>query len=318
MMPGLSNFIARRVGSGLILLVVLTAVAYALVYSGSSNVAQKILGEFATAEQIQAKAAELGVDRPLIVQYGDWMLHAVQGDFGRSWFTAEPVLDAVFSGLAVTASLVALALTATIVLSLVLGITAARHRGGAVDRALQLVAVAGEAVPNFWLALVLVSTFAIAIPLFPATGFVPPSASVGGWLLSLVLPVTAIVVGSVAGSAQQIRGAVIDVLQQDYIRTLRARGLPERTVVLRHALRNAAPPALTVLSLQFIGMMSGAVLIERVFALPGMGNRAVDATIQGDIPVVMGVLISMAIIVVIVNLLVDIAAGWVNPKARIA
>lgn len=317
-MSGMPTFIVRRVGSGLILLVGLTAVAYALVYSGSTNVAQKILGDFATAEQIQAKAVELGVDRPLGVQYLDWLLHAVRGDFGRSWFTSEPVLDAVFSRLAVTASLVMLALAVTIVLSLVLGITAARHRGGAADRGLQLFAVAGEAVPNFWLALVLVSTFAISIPLFPATGFVPPTTSLSGWLLSLVLPVTAIVVGSVAGSAQQIRGAVIDVLQQDYIRTLRARGLSERSIVLRHALRNAAPPALTVLSLQFIGMMSGAVLIERVFALPGMGNLAVDATIQGDIPVVMGVLISMAVIVVIVNLLVDIAAGWVNPKVSLA
>jgi peptide/nickel transport system permease protein len=317
-MTGMPTFISRRVGSGLILLIALTAVAYALVYSGSTNVAQKILGDFATAEQIQAKAAELGVDRPLGVQYADWLLHAVQGDFGRSWFTAEPVLDAVISRLAVTASLVMLALTATVMLSLLLGITAARHRGGATDRGLQLFAVTGEAVPNFWLALVLVSAFAISIPLFPATGFVSPTESLGGWILSLVLPVTAIVVGSVAGSAQQIRGAVIDVLQQDYIRTLRARGLSERSIVLRHALRNAAPPALTVLSLQFIGMMSGAVLIERVFALPGMGNLAVDATIQGDIPVVMGVLISMAIVVVIVNLLVDIAAGWVNPKVSLS
>ncbi|WP_306418914.1 ABC transporter permease [Arthrobacter sp. GMC3] len=311
------RFVARRVASGIVLLIAVTAVAYALIYSGGTNVAQNILGEFATEEQINEKAAELGTDRPLVVQYVEWLTRAVQGDFGDSWFTSQPVLATVLTRLSVTGSLVVVALTVAVVVSLVLGVAAARRRGSAGDRALQFVAVTGEAIPNFWLALALVSAFAISIPLFPATGYVSPGVSVTGWLFSLVLPVIAIVVGSVAGAAQQIRGAVIEVLQKDYVRTLRARGLSERSVVLKHALRNAASPALTVFSLQFIGMMSGAVLIERVFALPGMGNLAVDATLQGDIPIVMGVLITMAIVVVVVNLLVDIAAGWVNPKVRL-
>jgi peptide/nickel transport system permease protein len=132
-----------------------------------------------------------------------------------------------------------------------------------------------------------------------------------------VLPVTALVIGGIASAAQQIRGAVIDVLDLDYVRTLRARGLSRNTVLLRHVLRNAAPPALTVLSLQFIGLLGGAVVIERVFAIPGLGSLTVNSSIQGDIPAIMGIVVALVIVVVVVNLLIDLANGWINPKARL-
>lgn len=311
------GFIVRKFASALLLLLAITAVAYALIYSGGADVSRSILGELATDAQVAAKNVELGLDQPLLVQYGNWLAGALRGDLGRSWFNAERVADAIGSRLGVTLSIVSVAIIICTLISVALGAFAAIKRGWW-DRAVQMISVVGEALPNFWVGLILVATFAISIRMFPATGFVPLNRSPIGWAATITLPVVALVIGGVASAAAQVRGALIDVLNRDYIRTLRARGLPENRVIFRHALRNAAPAAITVLSLQFIGMIGGAVMIEKVFALPGMGSLAIEATVRGDIPVIMGILITMALIVVTVNLLVDLANAWINPKARLA
>jgi peptide/nickel transport system permease protein len=310
------NFLARRVLSGVVLILVITTIAYTLIYSNAGNAARNILGESATAEDVAAKAHALGLDRPLYEQYLDWFSRAIGGDLGVSWFTSEPVSSLLANRMPVTLSMVVLAVLVTAIISAILGVTAA-VRGGWLDRVLQVVSVIGFSLPNFWVALVLVVIFAVAVPIFPATGYVPASESLSGWLLSLILPVTALVVGGIASAAQQIRGAVIDVLDMDYVRTLRARGLNSTSVLLKHVLRNAAPPALTVLSLQFIGLLGGAVVIERVFAIPGMGTLTINSSFQGDVPALMGVVVALVILVVIVNLVIDLANGWINPKARL-
>jgi peptide/nickel transport system permease protein len=177
--------------------------------------------------------------------------------------------------------------------------------------------VVGVALPNFWVALVLVLAFAITLNWLPATGFVPLSLSPIGWLSTIILPVIALSIGGVASTASQIRNAVIEALDKDFVRTLRSRGLSSRRVLLKHALRNAAPPALTVLSLQFIGMMNGAVVIELVFGINGLGSLAVESTITSDVPMVMGVMVTYGLIVLVVYFLLDVANGWLNPKARL-
>jgi peptide/nickel transport system permease protein len=310
-------FILRRLGAGVVLVFVISSVAYALIFSSAGgNAARNILGESATADQVAAKAAELGLDKPLWQQYTTWLAGAVHGDFGRSWFTSERISEMVANRIPVTLSMVIGAVLVTALLSALLGVTAA-VRGGVVDRALQFVSVLGFALPNYWLALVLVLAFAITWPLFPATGFVPLDDDPGQWARSLVLPVTALAVGGIASAAQQFRGAVIDVLDLDYVRTLRAHGIGGRSVLIRHVMRNAASPALTVLSLQFIGLLGGAVVIEKVFGVPGLGTLTVNSAFQGDIPATMGVVVVMVLMVVVVNLLIDIAGGWINPKARV-
>jgi peptide/nickel transport system permease protein len=310
------SFIVRRLLAGVVLVFVISTVAYGLIYSTAGSVARKILGENATAEQVTAKTTELGLDRPLWEQYLSWLGSALQGNFGVSWFTSEPVMSMVANRLPVTLSMVVLAVIVTAAVSAVLGVIAA-VRGGAIDRALQFVSVIGFSLPNFWVALMLVVLFALSLGWFPATGYVSFFESPFAWASGLVLPVTALVIGGIASAAQQIRGAVIDVLDLDYVRTLRARGLSRNTVLLRHVLRNAAPPALTVLSLQFIGLLGGAVVIERVFAIPGLGSLTVNSSIQGDIPAIMGIVVALVIVVVVVNLLIDLANGWINPKARL-
>jgi peptide/nickel transport system permease protein len=198
----------------------------------------------------------------------------------------------------------------------ILGVNAAT-RGGVADRVVQVLSVLGFAIPGFLVALGLVTLFAIKTHVFKPTGYVAFSDSPTQWLSSITLPVIALSLGSIAGVAAQIRGSVMDALRQDYVRTLRSRGLSETRVVYKHVLRNAAGPALSVLAVQFVGLLGGAVIVEQIFAIPGLGQVAVGATSQGDIPLVMGLVIATAVIVVVLNLAVDLLQGWLNPKVRV-
>jgi peptide/nickel transport system permease protein len=311
------RFVLRRLVSGAVLIVVLTSLAYLLLYVASGDIARNILGESATAETVELKKQELGLDAPLITRFTEWVSSAVSGDLGVSWFTGQPVSEAISSRLAVTLSLVVGATFVTAVVALLLGILAATRRGWA-DRVVQVVAVLGFAIPGFLLALGLVLVFAINLGWFEPTGYTQFSESPTGWLSSITLPVIALSLGSIAGVSAQIRGSMIDALRLDYVRTLRSRGLSERRVVYKHVLRNAAGPALSVLALQFVGLIGGAVIVEQIFAIPGLGQIAVGATGQGDIPLVMGLVLVTAVIVVVLNLLVDLLQGWLNPKVRLS
>jgi peptide/nickel transport system permease protein len=240
----------------------------------------------------------------------------VHGDLGSSWFTGQTVTNAITSRLWVTLSLVTSATVITAVVAVVLGIVAATRRGWA-DRVVQVLSVLGFAVPGFLVALGLVTLFAIDLHWFRPTGYTALTTSPSLWLSSIALPVIALALGGIAGVTAQIRGSVIDALRQDYVRTLRSRGLSEARVVYKHGLRNAAGPALSVLAVQFVGLLGGAVIVEEVFAIPGLGQVAVGATGQGDIPLVMGLVLATALIVVVLNLIVDLLQGWLNPKVRI-
>lgn len=310
-------FIIRRLLAGIVLVFVISVVTFSLLYLGGSNIARQLLGTNATPETVAQKAHELGLDRPLVVQYADWLVKALSGNLGRAWTTGQLVSVSVTNRMAVTLSIVLGAVIVSAILAVVLGVLAAR-RGGWIDAVVQVVSVIGFAVPGFLIALFLVLTFAINLHWFKAVGYVPLTRSFTGWLSSVTLPITALSIGAIAAVAQQIRGSVIDAMARDYVRTLRARGLRMNRVVYKHVLRNAGGPALAVLALQFIGLIGGAVVIEQMFALPGIGQLTVQATTSGDIPVVMGVVIATAIIVVIVNLLIDLAQAALNPKVRLS
>lgn len=311
------TFILRRLLSGVVLIAVISFLAFVLLYAGGGDIARRILGENATAETVAKKTEELGLNRPLLVQYGDWVVSALSGNLGRSWFTGELVSVSVSGRLAVTLSLVLGATIVSAILAVVLGVLAAR-RGGIVDGAVQLLSLVGFAVPGFLIALLLVLVFAINLGWFKATGYVPITTSPAGWLASVTLPVVALSLGAIATVAAQVRGSVIDAMSRDYVRTLRSRGLGMRSVIYKHVLRNAGGPALAVLAVQFVGLLGGAVVVEQIFAIPGMGQLSVRSTTLGDVPVVMGLVIAFAIIVVIVNLLIDLAQAALNPKVRLS
>ncbi|KFC71192.1 Dipeptide transport system permease protein DppB [Devosia sp. LC5] len=310
------SYVSKRLLSSLVLLALVTTLTFAMVFGGADNVAQNILGENATDQQIADLETRLGIDRPLYEQYGTWVAKAVRGDLGVSWTMGESVSKILSGRLPVTLSMVVLAICIIGIVSALLGIAAA-VRGGWADRVIQLISVVGFSLPNFWLGLILVVVFALNLRWLPATGYTDFLNSPTGWLASLALPVGALVLSGIASASQQVRGAMIDALRQDYVRTLRAGGIKPSSVLFRHALRNAMPAALTVLSLQFIGLLGGAAIIERVFAIPGLGSITVQAALSGDIPVLMGVVVTMIILVVIVNIAIDLANAWVNPKVRL-
>jgi peptide/nickel transport system permease protein len=311
------SFIARRLLSGVLLILTISALAFALLYANSENIARRILGQNASAELVAQKTQELGLDRPLWQQYLDWLGSAVQGDFGRSWFSGELVVTGVTSRFAVTLSIVLGATILAAIVGVLLGILAAT-RGGKVDQTVQVFSILGFAIPGFLVALGLVLVFSIGLGWFKATGYIPLTTSFAGWLSSVTLPIIALAIATIVVVAQQVRGSVTDALGRDYVRTLRSRGLSTRRVVAKHVLRNAGGPALAVLAVQFIGLLGGAVIVEQVFAIPGLGQLAVSSTVKADIPMVMGLVIATALIVVVVNLLIDLAQAALNPKVRLS
>jgi peptide/nickel transport system permease protein len=310
-------FLIRRVLTGVLTVATICVLGFVLLYANGADVARRIVGDTASAEIVERKRQELGIDRPLLTQFFDWASNALTGDLGRSWFSGQDVTDALAARLPVTLSLTIGAVLVTALVGVLLGVLAASRRGG-VDRTIQTASVVAAAVPGFLVALVLALVFGIWLRWLPATGYVRLEDSVFGWLATITLPVVALSIGAIASVAQQVRGSMVDALRLDYVRTLRAHGLPRRSVLYRHVLRNAAGPALSVLGLQFVVLFGGAVVVEQVFSLPGLGQTAVSATVGGDVPLVMGILVATAILVLAVNLIVDLLQGWLNPKVRVS
>ncbi len=296
-------------------LLIVTFVTFSLMFGNGPGIARAVLGLNATPIDVQREVVHLGLDQPLFVQYFKWLGGVLTGNLGSSFFTGQSVSEALSTRLPVTLSVVLITLVLTVIISILLGVTAA-VRGGWTDKVVQFLSVLGAAIPSFIIAILLIFAFALAVRLFPATGYVSPAQSVTGWLGSITLPVIALLIGSVAGAASQFRSAVADVLGRDYVRTLRGRGVSERAVIYQHVLRNAAGPGLIVLSLQVIYLIGGAVVIELVFALPGMGELINTSAQQGDVPMVMGAVLATIVIVLVVNLLADLAGAALNPKAR--
>lgn len=310
-------FILKRLVSGVVVLLAVSILTFSLLYVSSGSIARNILGDQATPEQLAVKEAELGLDQPIITRYFSWLTSALGGDLGASWFTSEPVANALTTRIPVTMTMVVVAMIFISIIATLIGVAAAVKRGW-VDRVVQIGAIIGDSIPGFVIGIILVTILAIQMGLFPATSTISPGVGADAWVLSLTLPVIALLINGVTGGAQQIRSAVIKQLERDYVRTLRSRGIGEREVLFKHVLRSAAPAGLTVLSLQLIGMLGGVVILESIFALPGMGPMAVTATIQSDQPVVMGVVMYTVAVVIVVNLIVDMLNGWLNPKVRVS
>lgn len=311
------KFIAKRLGSGLVVLFVVSALTFTLLYTSSGSIARNILGDQATPEQVALKEQELGLDQPLVTRYFAWLGDALSGNLGASWFTSEPVASSLATRIPVTMTMVFTAMILIAICAALIGVAAAVKRGW-VDRVVQVGAIIGDSIPGYVIGVFLVTLLAIQLGFFPATSTISPEVGPEAWVYSMTLPVIALLINGVTGGAQQIRSAVIKQLERDYVRTLRSRGIGEKEILFKHVLRSAAPAGLTVLSLQLIGMLGGVVIIEQIFALPGMGPLAVTATGQSDLPVVMGVVMYTVVVVIVVNLLVDILNGWLNPKVRVS
>ncbi|MFE4080090.1 ABC transporter permease [Paenarthrobacter sp. YIM B13468] len=310
-------FIARRLASNVVVFIVVCSAAYSLLFLSGASVALNLLGTDATPEQIVAKEQELGLDQPLLMRLGAWWAKALGGDLGVSWYNGQPVWESIMNRLPMTLALVIASTLATVVVAVLLAGSAAVHRGWP-DKTIQVLSTIGSAVPNFLIAIFLVAVFAVQLGWFPAISTISAGAGVGDWVTSLALPVIALTIGSATAVTQQLRNGLLSQMDADYVRTLRSRGTSGLEILTVHVLRNAAPPTLTVLGLQFIGMLGGVVVIEHLFALSGIGSLALTATSTSDTPLVMGIVVYTILVVVIVNLLVDLLNAWLNPKVRTA
>jgi peptide/nickel transport system permease protein len=311
----MATLVLRRLLRSVPLVLVVSAVTFVLESLVPGDTARAIVGVLGTTAQYEKMRKQLGLDKPLWYQYYHYMVRLLHGDLGSSAFSGESVAHLLAQRLPVTVSLVILTTLFCGIVGASLGMFSA-VRGGVVGRLVDGLSVLGMALPNFWLALVLVTLLAVDVHVFPATGYVSPTTSVWHWLVSLVLPVVALGLGPIAIVAKQSRDSMKDVLARDYIRTLRGCGLPRRRVLFKHALRNAAIPTLTVLGLIFVSALSFSVFVEQVFVMPGLGSLAVQATTQHDIPIIEGVTVYFTLIVVAVNLVLDVAYALINPRAR--
>ena len=275
-----------------------------------------IIGDNGTQEQYELVRERLGMNQPVVVRYFQWLGKAVQGDLGTSFFNSVSVMGAVMQRLPVTLSLTAMSALIAILIGVAAGVAAALRPQSWVDRFATLGATFGQAVPNFWFGLILVAVFAVNLRWFPATGFTPITQSPWEWLRSVILPSIALGTASSAAIARQVRSAMVGVLQQDYIRAARAQGLSARRVIFRHALTNAMVPVVAVLSFQITVLLGGALIVEQVFAINGLGTLAIGAVRQQDIPMLQGLVLVMVGLVVVVQLATDVVYGLLNPKAR--
>jgi peptide/nickel transport system permease protein len=314
----MARLIVRRLALSVPLVFIVSVLTFVFENIAPGDAARTILGLNYSPKNYEAWRQQLGLNQPLYAQYWHWLYGVFHGNFGVSLLDGQSVTTALNQRLPVTLSLVVATTIVSGVLGMGLGLISALRKRGVIARFVDVLSLLGLALPNFWIALVLIAFFAVAHPIFPATGYVAYSQSPGGWVKSLVLPVAAMSFGVLAVIAKQTRDSMLDVLDRDFIWALRARGVRERTIIFRHALRSGAIPIVTVFGLIFVGLLSGTVLVETVFGLPGLGGLAVTATSENDLPVVQGVAVYFTLMVIVVNLLVDIAYGWLNPKVRSA
>ena len=275
-------------------------------------------GQSLTPEQLQAKRHDLGLDRPLPVQYLSWAGDALTGDLGRSAVTHQTIVKALKDRFPITLQLAVASFIVSLLIALPTGVIAAYRRNSLLDRVMTVFALAGVAMPSFWLGILLILVFAVQVHWLPPSGYVSFGASAHEWLRHLLLP--ALTLGAVQAAVvmRQTRSSLLEVLNEDYVRTARAKGLAERRVVLQHGLRNAMLPVVTVAGLQVSRLLGGAVVIETVFALPGFGRYGVDAIFIRDYPVVQAVVLVTAVIVVLTNLFTDLLYGVLDPRIRYA
>jgi len=310
------RFILQRLLALIPLLLIVSLLVFSLVLLIPGDPAYLLAGEDATPEEVAAIREEMGLNKPVLVRYALWLAAVVQGDLGTSLFSDQPVLDVILERLPVTLSLAISAILIALSISVPAGLIAGTRPGRGLDRAVTLGSSVGLALPNFWLGLMLVLVLAIWNPWFPATGYIPISESLPGWWQHILLPAFTLGLSASAILTRQLRGAMIEVMQLDYVRTARAKGLPYRTVIAKHALKNAAIPMVTILGLQANGLLGGTVIVEQIFGLPGIGQLAVASVFTRDLPMIQGVVIMSVFVAVLVNLVVDVSYGYFNPKVR--
>ena len=312
----MTRYILRRLFFIIPVALLVCFLTFMVIHLVPGDPARVLLGEEATPETVAALRQQLGLDKPVAVQFGLWFWQLLHGNMGQSIQLQQPVLDAIQQRLPVTAELGITSLLFSLLLAFPLGIYSATHRNSWVDWLVNVLTLTSTAVPGFVLGLVLLLVFAVDIRFFPPGGYTPFSDDPAGNIRDLILPMITLGTGTVAVNMRQIRASMIEVLSQDYVRTARAKGLRERRVQYIHALRNAIIPVITVIGLQIGAVLGGTFVVETIFLWPGIGQLAVTSILAKDYPMVQGVVLLSAFLYMGANLLVDVCYAVLDPRIR--
>lgn len=310
------SLLARRLMQAVPVLLFATFVVFSLLKLVPGDIAVALAGDNASDARLAEIRALYGLDQPFLVQYGHWLWHAMQGDLSKSLMSGEAVMTAIARCLPNTALIVALALVIALAVGVPLGMLAAAYRGGKVDGLVMTIASLGVAVPNFWLAMVLIAFFALQLGWLPATGSVSLTEHPVDALRHALLPAIALASGGIAEVSRQLRSSLVDLLSSQQVRTLHAKGLSPAAILWKHGLRNVGINLLTVVTLLANRMLAATVVIEAVFAIPGMGGLIVQGALSRDFPVVQGVVFVMVLIVITINLIADLLYGVIDPRVK--
>jgi peptide/nickel transport system permease protein len=308
--------ILRRLAATIPVLLLVTAGVFALIHLTPGDPIDAMMAESVDDSVKRELRRELGLDRPLYLQYASWMGRLLQGDLGRSIRNQEPVVENVGRRIRPSLELAGLAMAISLLVATPIGILSAARRNSPIDRVGTSFALFGICMPNFLIALLLIFVFGVTLRWLPISGYVDPLEEPWDGLRSLALPAITLGLALAAVITRTLRSSMLEALSEDYIRTARAKGLPDGAVVRRHALRNALIPVVTVLGLQLGTLIGGAVITEYVFALPGVGRLVVDAVFARDYPLVQGVVLLIAVGFILSNLAVDLLYGWIDPRIR--
>lgn len=312
----MTRYLIYRLLGAIPILAVVSLASFLFIFLVPGDPAAEIAGPGATKEEVARIRSQLGLDAPLHIQMVNYYRRLFRGDLGESILLNRSVTTAIIERAPVTLSLTGMALGISLTLAIVLGVVAAVHRNTWVDQSAMTVALLGLSLPDFWVGLVMIYTFAVLLGWFPTGGYVELSQGIRPWLGSMIMPAAALGITQLGLLARITRATMLEVLNQDYVRTARAKGLPERAVIDKHALSNAMIPVVTVMGLIVGVLLGGAVVIEQVFALPGVGRLIVGAILRRDYPVIQGGLLLTATIFVFVNLAVDILYAFLDPRVR--
>lgn len=312
----MTGYILRRLVLMIPVLIIVAVIIFALIHITPGDPAAVMAGEDATASDVEEMRERLGLNEPLHIQFFEWTLDAVRLDFGDSIFLRQPVTEAMMERVQPTFLLTLYALTVALLISIPAGVIAAVKRNSLVDRLLMVMSISGAAVPSFFFGIVLILFFAVILGWLPSGGYVDIGDDPIQHFKIMILPTVALGFSTAGLLSRMVRSTMLDVLKEDYVRTAYAKGLPNRHVILIHALRNAMIPAMTVLGISLAGLLGGSVVIETVFSLPGMGRLVVQSISRRDFPVIQGVVLITAVIQLFVMLLIDVLYVYVDPRVR--
>ncbi|WP_211299371.1 ABC transporter permease [Pukyongiella litopenaei] len=312
----MSRLIVFRIAQAIPVMLVVAVLTFLLMHMLPGDPATIIAGDMADKDAIAQVRRDLGLDQPVAVQLWLWVTNLLQGDFGRSLMLNQPVIEAFFERLPVTLSLALVAFIITIPVGIVLGVVAAVWRDTWVDSAVMVLALVGVSVPNFWIAILSVILFSVTLGWLPSAGYVPLHEDFSRWLASLIQPAVVLALFQIGYLARMTRSAMLEVLDQDYIRTARAKGVSVRVTIMKHAFRNTLMQVVTVSGYILSLLIGGSVVIEQIFALPGIGRLLVQAIMARDYPVVQGTMLLLGFAFVLINIVIDLIYAYVDPRVR--